>query len=79
MQHVSDATDYAMGPEFIYCDFESRLLRAIGDHNPNATAIGCLFHFKQACRRKMLKYEIPKKECKIAMKSGVLDMLTVIP
>lgn len=54
------------------------MLRAIQDNYPNVTPIGCLFHFKQAGRSKMKKYTIPNAECKIAMKSGVLDMLTVI-
>jgi hypothetical protein len=37
-----------------------------------------LFHFKQACTRRLAKYRLPAAEVKIAMESGVLDMLSVI-
>ncbi|OWZ16453.1 hypothetical protein PHMEG_0009751 [Phytophthora megakarya] len=76
---ILDATDYAMDPEFTYCDLEAGLIRAIREHFPDTSPIACLFHFKQACWRKMKKYRILEKECNIAMKQGVLDMLTVIP
>ncbi|OWY97989.1 hypothetical protein PHMEG_00031359 [Phytophthora megakarya] len=32
---VLDATDYAMDPEFTYCDFKAGLIRAIRDHFPD--------------------------------------------
>ncbi|KAE9290913.1 hypothetical protein PR003_g25171 [Phytophthora rubi] len=79
MRLVSTATDDSIDPEFVYCDFEAGMIRAVRDHFPSAAPIGCLFHFKQACRRKMKKYRISEAECKIAMKRGILDMLTVIP
>jgi hypothetical protein len=78
MRLVLDETVYAMDPEFVYCDFEAVLIRVIKDHFPSVSPVGCLFHFKQACRRKMKGYSIPDKECKIAMSHGVLDMLPVI-
>jgi len=68
-----------MDPEFMYCEFEAGMIRSIRDHFPATQTIGCLFHFKQACRRKMKKYTISEQECSIAMEFGVLDMLTVIP
>jgi hypothetical protein len=40
--------------------------------------MGCYFHFKQACQRKMVELCIPKPQIKIAMTKGVLDMLTVV-
>ncbi|GMF23119.1 unnamed protein product [Phytophthora fragariaefolia] len=75
------ATDDSMDPEYVYCDFEAGLIRAMDDFFPDTVAIGCLFHFLQACRRRMKKYRIPDLECKIAMRSGVLDLdiLTVVP
>ncbi|POM80397.1 Hypothetical protein PHPALM_1772 [Phytophthora palmivora] len=42
------------------------------------TPVGCLFHFKQACRRKMKEYRLSEAEASVAMEFGVLDMLTVI-
>ncbi|EGZ14516.1 hypothetical protein PHYSODRAFT_510034, partial [Phytophthora sojae] len=50
--HVLDATDDAMDSEFVYCEFEAGLIRAVGDFFPSAATMGCLFHFKQACRRR---------------------------
>ncbi|OWZ01668.1 hypothetical protein PHMEG_00026897 [Phytophthora megakarya] len=37
---VLDATDYAMDPEFTYCDFKASLIRAIRDHFPDTSPIG---------------------------------------
>jgi len=41
--------------------------------------VGCLFHFKQALRRRMEKLGIPEAEIKFAMRKGEVDLLTVIP
>jgi len=79
MQYVLDTTEYAMDPEFMYCDFEPRMILSIRDDFPETQNIGCLFHFKQAYRRKMKKYRISEQECSIVMEYGVLGMLTVIP
>ena len=49
------------------------------NHFPEATLIGCLFHFKQALRRKMIKLGIPEEEVKFVMQKGVIDLITVIP
>ncbi|KAE8979411.1 hypothetical protein PR002_g24421 [Phytophthora rubi] len=78
MRLLLDKTDYAMDPEFVCCDFEAGLIRAIRDHFPQGLPVGCLCHLKQACRRKMKAYGIPDDQCRVAMRSGVLDMLTVI-
>jgi hypothetical protein len=45
---------------------------------PKVKVTGCYFHFKQACQRKMAKYNIPKPEITIAMTRGVLDQLTTV-
>jgi hypothetical protein len=79
VRHVVDATDYALEPAHIYCDFENGLLRALTDHFPTVPKIGCLFHFKQACRRRMKMCCIPNAECTIALTPGIFDMLTVLP
>ena len=41
--------------------------------------IGCLFHWKQAIRRKIIKLGIPDDEVKFAMRRGVIDLLTIVP
>eukprot|EP00644_Phytophthora_capsici_P012662 jgi/Phyca11/113211/e_gw1.23.476.1 len=60
------------------CDFERGLINAVRDQFPDATIIGCLFHFKQAVRRNMQKLRIPVEETKTMMKRGFLDSLTVM-
>ncbi|ETP53784.1 hypothetical protein F442_01334 [Phytophthora nicotianae P10297] len=65
-------------PIDIVCDFEAAIIFAIREHFPKTKIIGCLFHFKQACRRKMKAYWLPDDEAEIAMAFGVLDMLTVV-
>ena len=40
---------------------------------------GCLFHWKQALRRKMLELKIDDEYISMAMTKNVIDVLTVIP
>ncbi|POM73590.1 Hypothetical protein PHPALM_9546 [Phytophthora palmivora] len=65
-------------PKEVVCEFEGALIGAIRDFFPDIRIIDCLFHFKQACRRKMKSYRIPKEEAKLAMAPNVVDVLTVI-
>lgn len=67
-----------MQPAFIYCDFESCLLKALQGHFPALATliIGCQYHFKQALRRRLKKDRISEPECEIEMEPEVLDMLT---
>ena len=44
-----------------------------------SNSVGCLFHFKQAVRRKMGKLGIGIIEIMLAMKQGVCDLLTILP
>ncbi|KAK1946575.1 hypothetical protein P3T76_002127 [Phytophthora citrophthora] len=62
----------------VVCDFEAALINAIQDQYPSTRLIGCLFHFKQACSRKMKENALPDGEVGVAMAFGVFDMLTVI-
>jgi hypothetical protein len=77
LQYISDACGERIDPQQIVCDFELALIQAVQDWFPDADVVGCFFHFKQACARKMAKLRISKPEIKIAMEKGVLDMLTV--
>ena len=66
-------------PETVVCDFELALIDAVHVQFPASDVVGCYFHFKQACRRKLKKLGVPEAEVNTAMERGVLDALTVIP
>jgi hypothetical protein len=71
---VKDCVPYCVG-----VDFEWNFWKSVLEFFPETKLIGCLFHFKQATRKKMVELGIPNPEIAFAMKSGVLDLLTVIP
>ena len=66
-------------PSTVTCDFEKGLIKAVGEQFPKSKINGCLFHWKQAIRRKMLKLKIDKEYVSMAMYINVLDVLTIIP
>jgi hypothetical protein len=66
-------------PAYIGVDFERAFFTQVANHFSEADLIGCLFHFKQALRRKMINLGIPEEEVKFAMQKGVIDLITVIP
>ncbi|EGZ18329.1 hypothetical protein PHYSODRAFT_332150 [Phytophthora sojae] len=66
-------------PENVTCDFEPALVNAVLEQFPTANLVGCLFHWKQALRRKMLELRLPEDQIKDALSPGRLDTLTVIP
>ncbi len=66
-------------PFCVGVDFERAFFRSVQLHFPDTKLIGCLFHFKQAGRRKMKELGIDKDQIGYAMKVGVYDLLTVIP
>ena len=66
-------------PETIGVDFEQAFINALRECFPNAKIIGCLFHWKQAIRRKMIGLGIPKEVVSYFMRPGKLDLLTVLP
>eukprot|EP00804_Cyclotella_cryptica_P029811 CCRYP_019331-RA/>CCRYP_019331-RA protein AED:0.18 eAED:0.28 QI:1855/0.6/0.66/1/0/0/6/0/167 len=68
-----------LDPSYIGVDFELAFFTNVSIHFPEAKLIGCLFHFKQAIRRKMKKLKFPNKEVDYAMRRGVIDLLTAIP
>ena len=75
------ASDYKLNPSSITCDFEVALRNAIKDQFPGATINGCLFHFKQACRRYLIeKIKFNHDQIKVAMnKEEGIELLTKIP
>ncbi|KAG3004765.1 hypothetical protein PC120_g18346 [Phytophthora cactorum] len=61
-QCIKFAVGVKPNPKAVVCDFETALIFAVRDHFPSTRIIGCLFHFKQACRRKMKKYQLSETE-----------------
>ncbi|GMF52565.1 unnamed protein product [Phytophthora fragariaefolia] len=78
LQCVEDAVGTKLVPKDVVCAFEGALINAMGTFFPNIRIIGCLFHFKQACRRILKKYGLPNAEVRLAMAATVFDILTVI-
>ena len=75
---LTSAVD-SINPAFVGVDFEWAFFSQVTNHFSEAEIIGCLFHFKQALCRKMIKIGIPEDEVKFAMRKGVMDLITVIP
>jgi hypothetical protein len=64
---------------YLGVDFEHAFFTQLGIHFPDAKLMGCLFHFKQAARWKMVDWGIPEIEITSAMAQGVYNLLTVTP
>jgi len=60
-------------------DFEQAFINALEQVFPMARIVGCLFHWKQAIRRKLIGFGFPKEVVSAFMRPGKLDLLTVLP
>jgi hypothetical protein len=76
---VIASTYFKLDPLTVTCDCEKGLIKAVQQQFDGVAIVGCLFHFKQALRRKMIKLKIPDDEISLAMKRNVVDVLTIIP
>ncbi|EGZ25717.1 hypothetical protein PHYSODRAFT_345009 [Phytophthora sojae] len=56
---------FTLKPKEVVCGFEAALINAVSDWFPSASVIGSLFHFKQACKRSMVKYRIHEDQSAI--------------
>ena len=61
------ASNWKLDPFSVTCDFEKGLHNAIRGQFTNCILNGCLFHWKQATRRKRVELNIDKKQIKVAM------------
>ena len=73
------ASGWRLEPFSVTCDFEKALHNAVIGQFKGCKLNGCLFHWKQAIRRKMLALKIDGEQISMAMTKFVLDVLTVIP
>ena len=70
-----------VNPHTITCDFEMALINALQGIFPYSKINGCLFHWKQAIKRKLgsLKLKNEKEIIEHAMVKFSMDILTLIP
>ncbi|KAG3074319.1 hypothetical protein PC121_g8400 [Phytophthora cactorum] len=54
-------------------------MNAITEQFPLVKIVGCLFHWKQAFRRKMVELRIARPQISAILQPGVIDVLTIIP
>ena len=70
---------WKLDPFSVTCDYERGLHNAVVRKFRDTMLNGCLFHWKQANRRKMVDLKMETKQIKLAMTRNVLDILTIIP
>ena len=80
IQQCICASDWKMEAKSLTCDFEQSLIKSLKHQFPSAPAILCLFHWKQAIRRKLLSFHVPLNIIhQMIGKNGFMNILTVIP
>ena len=80
LQLCISATDWKFEAKTVTCDFEQGLLSAVEANFPSTPVVGCVFHWKQALRRKLLAYRIPKDMISELMSAdGLINVLTHCP
>jgi len=77
LQMVISATNWQLRGKTMTGDFEMALMNAIKSQFRDGPYVGCLFHWKQAIRRKLVERNIPKDYISILMNE--LNILTVLP
>ncbi|KAG2897361.1 hypothetical protein PC119_g16668 [Phytophthora cactorum] len=79
LNYVIVQTGRLLEPATVTCDFEHGLMNAITEQFPLVKIVGCLFHWKQALRRKMVELRIARPQISAVLRPGVIDVLTIIP
>ena len=59
--------------------FELGLHNSMHEQFSGLEVNGCLFHFKQSNRKKMIELKNSSAQISIAMEPNVLDILTIVP
>eukprot|EP00733_Pompholyxophrys_punicea_P001424 Pompholyxophrys_punicea_v1_NODE_710_length_1410_cov_10.714391.p1 type:complete len:126 gc:universal NODE_710_length_1410_cov_10.714391:765-388(-) len=59
-------------------DFEKGEISALKDQFPDSELIGCLFHFKQRLRRRLIQLGLDEGLVGKAMAKNCIDLLTVV-
>ncbi|ETK93859.1 hypothetical protein L915_03016, partial [Phytophthora nicotianae] len=67
-------TDRLLEPATVTCDFERGLMNTVTDQFRLNKIVECLFHWKQALRRKMIEQRIPLNPITGALAPGIIDV-----
>ena len=74
------ATGWTADATTVTVDYEQALIKTAATQFRGSKIIGCLFHWKQAIRRKLLTLKIPENIISIFIgKGGQLEVLCIIP
>ena len=74
------ATGWTADAKTVTVDYEQALIKAMSTQFKGSKLVGCLFHWKQAIRRKLITLRIPETlVSKFVGKGGPLELLCVIP
>ena len=80
LQACISASEGRMQATTYTSDFEQAILSTMKAEFPTGVAVGCLFHWKQAIRRKLVDFHIPKDLIsELIGTNGVMNILTAIP
>ena len=79
LMNLAKVTNWKLDVKTVTCDFELAIVNLVKQTYPKAKNIGCLFHWKQAIRRKLLAMGFDPTLVSSFMKPGRLDLLTGIP
>jgi hypothetical protein len=80
LQLCISSADWKFLAKTVTCDFEQALLNAVEANFPAVPIVGCVFHWKQALRRKLLARGIPRDIVSNLMGSdGLINILTHCP
>ena len=81
LHFVCVSTNWKLEPTTVTCDFEKGLHSAVRKkfQSGRIKVNGCLFHFKQAIRRKMENLELHADIIEYTLDDNSLDMLCIIP
>jgi hypothetical protein len=75
---VDQVCDFKLDPLTVTCDFEKALIGEIKAKFPRVEIVGCLFHLKQAWRKKLVSLGFDQPLVAKLMKAGQLDLLCYI-
>lgn len=79
LQQIYNATGFGMVTASVSCDFEKALISAVSKRYEKVKIVGCLFHFKQSLRRRLVQEKIDDSDIKELMSSSGVELLTIIP